>query len=57
MKGSQDIWQSFLRLPLKAVNLKSNPLYGSNIITEAKITPKSPNLYPRWQRAELVILL
>lgn len=57
MKGSQDIWQSFLHLPLKAVNLKSNPLYGSNIITEAKITPKSPNLYSRWQRAELMILL
>ncbi|KAI4550603.1 hypothetical protein MJT46_018768 [Ovis ammon polii x Ovis aries] len=28
----------------KAVSLKSNPLYGSNVVTEAKITPESPNL-------------
>lgn len=36
-----------LNLPLKAVNLELNPFYGSNIVTEAKITPKSPNLYLR----------
>lgn len=46
IEGKSGQVKEYLDLPLNAVNLESNLLYESHIITEAKITPKSLNFIP-----------
>lgn len=46
MKGSQDIWQSFLHPPLKAVNLKSNPFMVPTSSLKPRLLLNHPTCIP-----------